>query len=301
MQELVAVLNVTLVGQNSYNMKEKNIHWYPGHMKKAQDKIMEKIKLVDLVIEVLDARAPFASRNNIFRSKTINKQHLIILNKADLATVPEQKVKDSLKITPLDRVISLSSNDKKSYNIVSKNIIEMGKAKNEKLIAKGMKPQPIRAIIFGIPNVGKSTLINLLSKKKMAGVANTPGFTKGEQWIKVNENFELLDTPGVLPTKYEDNRESIKLALIGSIKEEILPKYDLCKFLFSLLKTKYPSESSLFFKFDIINVQSYDEFVALVCNNKKFFIHDEKPDTNRFETYLLKEFKSGNICNVYLD
>jgi ribosome biogenesis GTPase A len=281
--------------------QEKNIHWYPGHMKKAQNEIETKVKLVDVVIEVLDARAPFSSRNKFFNKLAINKPHLIVLNKADLAAVPALKTFDSLKITPDDLIISCSCNDKSAYKKICDGIKLLGEKKNAKFEARGMKKQAIRALIFGIPNVGKSSLINILAKKKIVGVANTPGFTRGEQWIKVNDDFNLLDTPGILPSRFDEPDTSLKLAVLGSIPEDILPLHTLDEYIFNILKFKYLCETNTFFKVTIENETNYQDFLDKVARANLFLLKNNEIDINRTEQYILKYFQNGKICKVFID
>ena len=282
-------------------MKEKNIHWYPGHMKRAQNEIVEKIKLVDVIIEVLDARAPFSSRNEFFKSLGTNKPHLILLNKSDLAAKPEQNSFEELKITDKDIILNISCEEKATYSKVCNAINKLAEDKNAKYIAKGMKPQAVRALIYGIPNVGKSSLINVLAKRKAAGVRNTPGFTRGEQWIKVNENFILLDTPGVLPSKYEDELVSLKLAVLGSMKDSIVPIHELTSYIFNYMKNVDISTVNEFFKIDINKDTNYEEFVEKVCRSLLFLNKNNEIDVSRCETFVLKKFQNSEIMKVYLD
>lgn len=270
-------------------------------MKKAQNDIVEKVKLVDVIIEVLDARAPFSSRNEFFKSIANNKPHLIILNKSDLAALPDVNELQELKITPDDIILVCSCNEKASYSKICNSIAKLGQYKQEKYLKKGMKPQPIRALIYGIPNVGKSSLINLLAKRKAAGVANTPGFTRGDQWIKVNENFNLLDTPGVLPSKYNDDQVSLKLAVLGSMKETILPIHELTEYIFNYVKKVDINILNNFFKISLEDSSSYNDFIEKTCRSLLFLQKNNEIDTQRCEKYILKSFQNSEILKVYLD
>ena len=204
-----------------------NIHWFPGHMSKALREVEEKIKMMDVVIELFDARAPLSSINEQLEEVSKNKKKLYLISKSDLADpVQTDKWAEHFK-NANSEVVVVNLLNKNTFDIISKAVIKLGKAKWDKDIARGMKPQPIRTMIIGIPNVGKSSLINLLAKRKAAGVQNRPGYTRGEQWIKVNKDFLLLDTPGILPMNYENKQKAANLALIGSIREEILPNTDL--------------------------------------------------------------------------
>ena len=215
----------------------KNIHWFPGHMKKALIELQEKVKLVDLIIEILDARAPFSSRNPYFTNIAQGKKRLIILNKNDIADLRDFD-KNAAKLNDFDVVIESNLTNKNDYKSLFNEITKISDERKEKFLKKGMKPQLLRAMVIGIPNVGKSSFINYLNNKNSAAVGNTPGFTKANKWIKVDNLFYLLDTPGILPANYEDERTKINLALIGSIKQEILPIDLLANELIELITTR---------------------------------------------------------------
>ena len=210
----------------------KQIQWFPGHMSKALREIGERVKVVDIVIEVVDARAPISSRNPELDKLIGNKQHLILINKKDLAN--EQVTKNWIThFKGLGFGALAIEATRVNYNEVKQACLTLLKEKFDKEKAKGLRPRAIRALIVGIPNVGKSTLINRLAKRKAANVENRPGVTKSQQLIKIDKDFELLDTPGVLWHNFEEKEIGIKLALIGTIKQNILPKEELC---FRLLK-----------------------------------------------------------------
>ena len=190
-------------------------------------------------------------------------------------------------------------NDKNAYNLISQAVIKLGKSKWAKEMARGMKPQPIRAMVIGVPNVGKSSLINLLAKRKVAGVQNKPGYTRGEQWIKVNKDFLLLDTPGILPMSYEDKEKATKLALVGSIREDILPNSDLVDYLLNFLNEKYPL--SLQERFGIENITNRKEILELIADRRKLLRSNNQLDLEKAEMLLLKEFKDGLLGNITLE
>ena len=277
----------------------QQIHWFPGHMNKALNEVENKVKLVDVIIELLDARAPISSINENLTKITQNKKKLVVLSKVDLAD-PEQNKKwmEELKKT-FDSVLALDLKKSNSEAILSKAVLALGKEKQAKEMARGMKPQPIRAMIVGIPNVGKSSLINRLAKRKAAGVQNKPGFTRGEQWIKVNKDFLLLDTPGILPMNYENPKKAANLALIGAIREDILPNERLVELLLDFLKNHYTG--SLKERFDIDEITDRITVLNQICARRKIVNSVGENDLLRAESLLLKEFKDGLLGQITLE
>ena len=277
----------------------QQIHWFPGHMSKALNEVENKVKLVDVIIELFDARAPMSSINENLEKLTTNKKKLIVLTKIDLADQEQtKKWLEELK-KKYDSVIALDLKKNGAEAILSKAVVELGKDKWTKEMAKGMKPQPIRAMIIGIPNVGKSSLINRLAKRKAAGVQNKPGYTRGEQWIKVNKDFLLLDTPGILPMNYENPKKAANLALIGAIREEILPNERLGEMLLGFLKEHYPD--SLNSRFDIKEIEDRLTVLNQIAERRKIVNSIGENDLLRAESLLLKEFKDGLLGNITLE
>ena len=274
----------------------KQIHWYPGHMKKAQIDIEERVKIVDLVIELLDARIPASSRNLTLYELTKNKNRLVVLTKNDLADpLVTAKWIEHFKASGFAAIFADLNNDKDVKNII-KSAEKLGEAKNEKLVAKGMKPQPIRAMIIGIPNVGKSTLINKIAKRSAAGVQNKPGHTKAQQWIKVSNRFELLDTPGILPSNYENKDDALSLALVGSINEEILPLNELADYSFNYLKENY--KENLLKRFDYLDLSlSNEENFSLIAKKRGYFAKDGL-DLYKCYKVFLNELKNGILGQI---
>ena len=277
----------------------QQIHWFPGHMSKALNEVENKVKLVDVIIELFDARAPLSSINENLEKLTTNKKKLIVLTKIDLADQEQtKKWLEELK-KKYESVIALDLKKNGAEAILSKAVVDLGKDKWAKEMAKGMKPQPIRAMIIGIPNVGKSSLINRLAKRKAAGVQNKPGYTRGEQWIKVNKDFLLLDTPGILPTNYENPKKAANLALIGAIREEILPNERLGEMLLGFLKEHYPD--SLNSRFDIKEIKDRLTVLHQIAERRKIVNSIGENDLLRAESLLLKEFKDGLLGNITLE
>ena len=274
----------------------KQIHWFPGHMKKAQIDIEEKVKIVDLIIELLDARIPLSSRNPTLFKLTQNKKRLVVLTKNDLADpLMTQRWIEHFKNEGFAAIFADLNQEKDIKNII-KNAEKLAENKNQKLVSKGMKPQPIRAMVIGIPNVGKSTLINKIAKRNAASVQNKPGHTKSQQWIKVSDKFQLLDTPGVLPSNYENKDDALNLALVGSINEEILPLEQLAEYSFNYLKEFYPN--LLTSRFDYLNLN--DDFMTsltLIAKKRGYFTKDGV-DLYKCQKVFLNELKNGILGQI---
>ena len=274
----------------------KQIHWYPGHMKKAQIDVQERLKLVDVIVELLDARIPVSSRNEVLYKMTKDKLRLVVLTKTDLA---DQK--ETLKwINSFEKqgFSALFADLNKPFDV--KNIIKavekLGENKNQKYIAKGMKPQPVRAMIIGIPNVGKSTLINKMSGRYAASVQNKPGHTKSQQWIKVSNQFELLDTPGILPPSYEDPKEAINLALVGSINGEILPNDELAKYAFNFIKENY--KDNLKARFEYLDLDKDEDECFREIAYKRGYLTKGGQDIDKAYKVFLNEVKNGLLGKI---
>ena len=277
----------------------QQIHWFPGHMNKALNEVEKKVKLVDVIIELFDARAPLSSINENLEKITQDKKKLIVLTKTDLAD-PEQTKKWMNELAKTyDSILSLDLKSSNAEALLSKAVIALGKDKWVKEMAKGMKPQPIRTMIIGIPNVGKSSLINRLAKRKAAGVQNKPGYTRGEQWIKVNKDFLLLDTPGILPMNYENPKKAANLALIGAIREDILPNEQLGELLINFLKAHYPN--ALLSRYDIPEICNRLTVLNQICERRKILNSVGENDIIRAEALLLKEFKDGLLGKITLE
>ncbi len=216
------------------------IQWFPGHMAKAKREISEKMKLIDIVIELVDARAPYSSKNPLFNGVVNNKPRLIVLTKEDLAD--DQITNKWLEYYQKQGYYALSVN-LKNFNEYKKIIAvckDILKEKMAREAQKGLKPRAMRAMVLGIPNVGKSTFINRLAKRKATVTGNRPGVTKAQQIIKIDKDFELFDTPGVLWPKFENESVARNIALIGSIKQQILPREDLFCYAVEYLVDHYP-------------------------------------------------------------
>ncbi|MRG85419.1 ribosome biogenesis GTPase YlqF [Salinibacillus xinjiangensis] len=216
------------------------IQWFPGHMAKAKRQVEEKLKLVDFVIELVDARVPISSQNPMLQEVLGDKEKLILLMKKDLADPQMTKKWEEHFAAKGIPSLAVNAHEAKDIQQIVKVAKEIGEKKLERLTKKGVKPRPIRAMIVGIPNVGKSTVINRLVNKKIAKTGDRPGVTTAQQWIKVKKDFELLDTPGILWPKFEDEEVGYKLAAVGTIKDHILHLDDIAVFVLRFLKDHYP-------------------------------------------------------------
>lgn len=276
-----------------------NIHWFPGHMNKALNEIKEKVKLVDVVIELLDTRIPYSSFNDEFEKFVVNKKRLFVFTKADLADPEITKGwVEQLKSEGKDYLFLDIIHDNVNA-ILTKKITELAIDKHAKEKARGMKPQPVRAMIIGIPNVGKSSLINKLAKRKVAEVENRPGFTRGEQMIKINNDFLLVDTPGVLPMNYENKKKAMHLALVGSIKEEILPTLDMADYLLDYFKERYPS--ILEARFNIVEIADNHAVLEEIARKRGLLGQSGVLQIENAASLLLKEFKDGKLGRISLE
>ena len=217
-----------------------NINWYPGHMTKARRMMEENIKLVDLVIEIIDARAPLSSRNPDIDTLAKNKFRLVLMNKSDMSDKNDNEKWKSYFEEKGIKCVLINSRTGQGVKSLDNIIKEVCKEKIERDRKRGILKRSIKCMVVGIPNVGKSTFINSLAGKAKAQTGNKPGVTKGKQWISVKNDFELLDTPGILWPKFVDEKTGIILALIGSVNDDILPFEELAYSLIDILKSKYP-------------------------------------------------------------
>ena len=276
-----------------------HFQWYPGHMTKAKRMMQENIKLIDLVIELVDARIPMSSRNPDIDELGKNKARLILLNKSDLA---EEKQNDAWVEYFKGKGFSVVKvNSKKGGGIKSIQgvIQEACKEKIERDRKRGILNRPVRAMVVGIPNVGKSTFINSLAGKACAKTGNKPGVTKGKQWIRLNKNVELLDTPGILWPKFEDQTVGLRLAFIGSIKDEILNTEELAIELIQFMKKNY--EGVLSEKYAIIEVDDPYQCLADIAKSRHCLLRGNELDTAKAATLLIDDFRDGRLGRITLE
>lgn len=276
-----------------------NINWYPGHMKKTADSIRDNLKKVDVVLELIDARAPRASENPMIPDLIGDKLRILIFNKGDLADSRENA--RWLNYYKEEKVIAVSvnSNTGKGINELLDKIDEVMEEKREKDRTKGIISQRVRAMIIGIPNVGKSTLINTLASRKSAKVGNMPGITRSNQWIKVEDRLLLLDTPGVLWPKFESEELALNLAFIGSIRDEVLPKEEVALKLVEVLQNKYPRLLVERYGVEISN--SPLETMENIAKKRGAIMRGNEIDYTRVTDLILDEFRKGVIGNITLE
>ena len=288
------------------NENKTNINWYPGHIRKAENEIKENLKLIDIVVEVLDARIPIASSNPIVNEFAKDKKRIIVLNKSDLAD--KENLSNWVKKFEQEGYTCIVTNANISENIekIVQKIKEIGKLiYDEKYTNKKVQINPIyRVLIVGIPNVGKSTIINKIAKKNVAKASNKPGVTVKKQWIRVSQNIELLDTPGLLWPKLDNNQAGIKLALTGNIKQEILDVEELATIGISMLLKTEKYKEMLKGKYNLqeqdLNLESYD-LLEVIGQKRGCLVSKGNVDVTRAAKLFLEDFKNGKIGNISLE
>ena len=279
-------------------MKDVNVQWYPGHMTKAKRQMQEDVKLIDLIIELVDARVPLSSRNPDIDEIGKNKARLILLNKADLADEAQNEAWKTYFQEKGFYVVKVDSRNGAGMKLVQNVIQEACKEKTERDRKRGIKNRPIRAMVAGIPNVGKSTFINTFAGKACAKTGNKPGVTKGKQWIRLNKNVELLDTPGILWPKFEDQEVGKRLAFIGSVKDDILNMEELALELISYLCKNYPG--ALEKRYNIAEEGLPVEILGEIARVRGCLKKGEELDYTKATGILFEEFRSGKIGRITL-
>lgn len=277
-----------------------NIQWYPGHMTKAKRAMKEDIKLIDLVIELVDARVPLSSRNPDIDNLAKGKARMVLLNKSDLADERVNAQWAAWFEAKNIHAVKVDSRNKGTLKQVQSVVQEACKEKIERDRKRGIMNRPIRTMVVGIPNVGKSTFINSFAGKACAKTGNKPGVTKGNQWIRLNKTLELLDTPGILWPKFEDQAVGLKLALIGSINDQILNKNDLACRCIRILKERYPGMVSQRF-----GLETEDKEPAAILEDvarlRSCLMKGGELDIARAAAMVLDDFRSGKLGRVTLE
>ncbi len=272
-----------------------DIQWFPGHMTKTRRMIEEDIKSVDCVLEILDARCPVSSRNPDLPSLTKGKPIVTVINKSDIADEKSNLLwKDKLN------AILISSKSGMGVDKIAPKIKELLKEKIERDKKRGIVNKPIRIMVCGIPNVGKSSLINKLSKKGATKVGDRPGVTRGKQWVTLKSGIEMLDTPGILWPKFEDKSVGLKLAFTGAIKDDIMNVEELASSLCDFLRDNYGDALKERYSLSDIDKNGYD-ILFDIAKNRSFFVSNGEADIRRASNVLLDEFRASKLGRITLD
>lgn len=273
-----------------------HIHWYPGHIAKAERKLKELINLVDVVIEVLDARIPLSSVYPDIEKLLGEKPRLVVLNKADLAD--DSKLKEWKKYfeqkTGYPVLTTCASRNNDISTIVNK-VLDLSKPKIDKLVEKGLLPRPSRIVVVGMPNVGKSSIINKLIRKGKAKVGAKAGVTRQQQWVRVHPKIDLLDTPGIIPLKQVDQVRAGKLAMVNSVSENAYETEEVAGELLEILAAKYPKQVKEHYNLD------EEVSVKAVAISRNWIVKNSEPDLTRASVMVLTDFRSGRIGKFTLD
>lgn len=285
---------------------KQTIHWYPGHMTKAKRMMQENIKLIDLLIELVDARIPLSSRNPDIDELGKNKSRIVLLNKSDLADPVQNKKWMEYFNEQGIHVLEINSKTGAGVKSIQGLVQEACREKIERDRKRGIVNRPVRAMVVGIPNVGKSTFINSFAGKACAKTGNKPGVTKGKQWIKLNKGLELLDTPGILWPKFEDPEVGLRLAFIGSINDEIIIMEELACDLIHYLTSAYPQAITK--RYDIatedpeqLQNMTPSTILEAIAENRKCYSKGEQLDLAKAASIFMDDFRSGRLGRITLE
>lgn len=272
-----------------------HIHWYPGHIAKAEKKLKEQLSLVDVVIEVIDARLPLSSSYDNITGLLGEKPRLILLNKADLTNSDE--LNKFVKVLEKKYGFPVLKSDAKNFrdlNVVVKKVVELSEPRIQTLMKKGLLRRPARVMVVGMPNVGKSSIINKLTKSSKTKIGAKAGVTRQQQWVRINPQLDLLDTPGIIPMKQEDQARAKKLAFVNAVSENAYSSEIVAKELLSLLEEKYSQAVKDFYKIDNISLED-------IANARNWIVSGGNPDIERTSVYVLRDFREGKIGKFILD
>lgn len=270
-----------------------HIHWYPGHIAKAERQLKEKLNLVDVIIEVRDSRIPLSSSYTNIKKLLGDKPRLLLLNKADLTDKSELKQWVLyLEKTTGCPVIITEAKGSKDLGAVVKTAIDLSEPKIQALMAKGLLRRPARAMVVGMPNVGKSSVINKLTKSSKTKIGAKAGVTRQQQWVRINPKLELLDTPGIIPTRQDNQEQAVKLAFVSSVSENAYSPEPAAKALLGYLKDK--PQVKEYYKVDELTLEN-------IAISRKWIVKNGEPDTERTAIYVLKDFREGRLGLFILD
>lgn len=277
-----------------------HIHWYPGHIAKAERALKEKLNLVDVVIEVLDARLPISSSYNDIKKLLGDKPRLLLLNKSDLV-IPEE-IKSWIKIIQERNncpVLTIDTKTNRNFQIIEKKVLELSEPRIQALMAKGLLRRPARVVVVGLPNVGKSSIINKLTKSSKTKTGAKAGVTRQQQWVRINPNIDLLDTPGIIPMKQEDQQRAKKLAFVNSVSENAYSPEMVSKELIELISAnpKYLSKFKEYYNIDDDKELSLEN----IAFSRNWLVSGGEADTERSAQYMLRDFRDGKIGKFILD
>ena len=278
-----------------------NIQWFPGHMTKAIRMMEENLRLIDIVVELVDARLPISSRNPKVDELVGTKPHLIVLNKSDIADSEVTKLWEDYFSQKGISAVSVSSTSGKNFNFIFDKCKNLLKDKIQKEKEKGIVNRAIKIMVCGVPNVGKSSFINKLSGKKSAITGDRPGVTKGKQWIRLKNNFELLDTPGILWPKFDDDEVGLRLAYTGAVKDEIIDVEELACHLLVFLRNEYPESLVQRYKMTETDGLEGYELLEYLGRKRGFVVSGGEIDTERAAHILLDEFRGAKLGNISLE
>ena len=276
--------------------KDLHIHWYPGHIAKAERQLKEKLNLVDVVIEVRDARIPLSSSYTNIKKLLGEKPRLLLLNKADLVDKEELKAWiNYLKQTTECPVIVTDAKSAKDLTQVVKHAVDLAEPKIQALMAKGLLRRAARAMVVGMPNVGKSSVINKLTKSSKTKIGAKAGVTRQQQWVRINPKLDLLDTPGIIPTKQDDQLQAVKLAFVSSVSENAYSPEPVAQALLDLLSNdRYKNQVCEYYRVEDLTLYA-------IAESRNWILKADSLDTERTARYVLKDFREGRLGKFILD
>lgn len=275
--------------------KDSHIHWYPGHIAKAERQLKEKLNLCDVVIEVLDARIPFSSIYNNIESLLGGKPRLVLLNKADLVDRAELKLfVDKIKEKSKMPVMVTDAKNSKDLQPIVKKVLELAEPRIQAIMAKGLLRRPARVMVVGMPNVGKSSVINKLTKSSKTKIGAKAGVTRQQQWVRINKDIDLLDTPGIIPMRQDDQESATKLAFVNSVSEHAYDNEIVAQKLLDILAKKYAEQLKEYYSVDELNLEK-------IAFSRNWIISETRADIDRTSNSILKFFREGKLGKFILD
>ena len=288
------------MNENTKSLPSTSINWYPGHMAKTKRLVKEQLDLIDIVYELVDSRMPYSSKIKDIDDVIKNKPRILIFTKYDLCDKKETEKWIKYYQNKGYKTITLDNSNNSNLKPLLKLTEEVMEPINKKRLEKGLLKKKTRVLIVGIPNVGKSTLLNRLVGKNAQAVGNKPGITKQLNWIRINSDIELLDTPGILWPKFESESVAFNLASLSAIKEEILPLYDVCEYILNMLYKYYPSILSEKYKIDELDDDIITTF-EVIGKKRGCLIKGGLIDYDKVVNIIINDIKSGNIKNITFD